>query len=243
MVKIKKLAFTLAEVLITLGIIGVVAAMTIPGLITKYRDAVTVTKVKKTYSEMSQAYKLWADENECYGDYSCFQNQTYLNRFTHYLKAVDVVYKGQNKSNKLWLSDSPPKYMDGSAGSIWIGVSKANPNSNVFLLSNGVTLSMELDYTHKQCVLFWMDINGKDKPNRVGLDVFPIGLGAYNNDKYPEIHPYYNEDNEYDGRHLNKGLCTVSQGGVCNPDDGHSPTAYILKHNKVFDIQKLGYRV
>ena len=40
-----KKAFTLAEVLITLGIIGVVAAMTIPSLINAYRERVTVTKV------------------------------------------------------------------------------------------------------------------------------------------------------------------------------------------------------
>ena len=42
-----KKAFTLAEVLITLGIIGVVAAITIPGLITKYQKLVTVVKLKK----------------------------------------------------------------------------------------------------------------------------------------------------------------------------------------------------
>ena len=37
-------AFTLAEILITLGIIGVVAAMTIPTLITNYQKKQTVTK-------------------------------------------------------------------------------------------------------------------------------------------------------------------------------------------------------
>lgn len=51
----KKKAFTLAEVLITLGIIGVVAAITMPVLINKYQEIVTVTKVKKFYSLMSQA--------------------------------------------------------------------------------------------------------------------------------------------------------------------------------------------
>lgn len=47
--------FTLAEVLITLGIIGVVAAITIPSIITNYKKKVTVNKVKKFYSIMSQA--------------------------------------------------------------------------------------------------------------------------------------------------------------------------------------------
>lgn len=44
------LAFTLAEVLITLGIIGVVAAMTLPTLINNYRKQETIAKLKKVYS-------------------------------------------------------------------------------------------------------------------------------------------------------------------------------------------------
>lgn len=53
----KKSAFTLAEVLITLGIIGVVAAMTIPTLLAKYQEKQTVTKLKQTYSILSQAIR------------------------------------------------------------------------------------------------------------------------------------------------------------------------------------------
>ena len=40
-------AFTLAEVLITLAIIGVVAAVTIPSLVNKYQERVKITKLKK----------------------------------------------------------------------------------------------------------------------------------------------------------------------------------------------------
>ena len=49
-----KKAFTLAEVLITLGIIGIVAAMTLPTLIGKYQKKQTVTQLKKSYTEISQ---------------------------------------------------------------------------------------------------------------------------------------------------------------------------------------------
>lgn len=51
-----KKAFTLAEVLITLGIIGIVAAMTLPALIQKNNEKQTVVKLKKVYSMLQQAH-------------------------------------------------------------------------------------------------------------------------------------------------------------------------------------------
>ena len=51
-------AFTLAEVLITLGVIGVVAAMTMPILINEYKESVLKTQIKHAFSTISQAYKL-----------------------------------------------------------------------------------------------------------------------------------------------------------------------------------------
>ncbi len=54
----KENAFTLAEVLITLGIIGVVAAMTLPTLVQKYRNQVVETRLKKFYSAINQAVKM-----------------------------------------------------------------------------------------------------------------------------------------------------------------------------------------
>ena len=54
----KRPAFTLAEVLITLGIIGVVAAMTIPTLITTHNKRVVETRLEKFYSSMNQAIRM-----------------------------------------------------------------------------------------------------------------------------------------------------------------------------------------
>src|SRR5574344_2590672 len=51
-----KKAFTLAEVLITLAIIGVVAALTIPTLITNYQKKQYVTQLKKSYSNITNAF-------------------------------------------------------------------------------------------------------------------------------------------------------------------------------------------
>lgn len=63
MKKESKIAFTLAEVLITLGIIGVVAAMTIPSLIQSYKEKATVTAVKQSYSIFAQALKMVTIDN------------------------------------------------------------------------------------------------------------------------------------------------------------------------------------
>lgn len=54
----KEQGFTLAEVLITLGIIGVVAALTLPILIQNYRNNEVEAKLKKVYSTMNQAIQL-----------------------------------------------------------------------------------------------------------------------------------------------------------------------------------------
>ncbi len=50
----KHKGFTLAETLITLVIIGVVAALTVPNMIVNYQKEQTVTKLKKTYSALAQ---------------------------------------------------------------------------------------------------------------------------------------------------------------------------------------------
>src|SRR5574344_1431849 len=59
----KDKGFTLAEVLITLGIIGVVAALTIPTLIQNYQEKAIVTKLKQSMSLFNQAFKMAELEN------------------------------------------------------------------------------------------------------------------------------------------------------------------------------------
>ena len=60
---LKKAAFTLAEVLITLGIIGVVAAITLPTLIKNYQKQVYVTQLKKVVNTLeNNSRKILADE-------------------------------------------------------------------------------------------------------------------------------------------------------------------------------------
>ncbi len=66
----KRAAFTLAEVLITLAIIGVVAAITIPALMSQYKDMVAKQQFKRAYSVIQQAFQaVYADEEY---NYRCY---------------------------------------------------------------------------------------------------------------------------------------------------------------------------
>lgn len=59
----KKFAFTLAEVLITLGVIGIVAALTIPNVTSHYRKKVAETRLAKFYSVINQAIQMSEKDN------------------------------------------------------------------------------------------------------------------------------------------------------------------------------------
>ena len=58
-----KKGFTLAEVLITLGVIGVVAALTLPTLIENHQKRVVVSRLQKFYTNINQAIKLSEVDN------------------------------------------------------------------------------------------------------------------------------------------------------------------------------------
>lgn len=59
---LRKTAFTLAEVLITLGVIGVVAAITMPVIIQKIEEQRTINQLSKVYSTLSQAWQAMVTE-------------------------------------------------------------------------------------------------------------------------------------------------------------------------------------
>ncbi len=67
-----KMGFTLAEVLITLGIIGIVAAMTLPSIVNKIEKKDTSARLKKFYSAFNQAVRLSTVDN---GPVSGWNNQ------------------------------------------------------------------------------------------------------------------------------------------------------------------------
>lgn len=91
-------AFTLAEVLITLGIIGIIAAMTMPNIIAGYRKKVVETKLAKLYSSINQAIEMsevknsdckywdWGDPNN-HRDSEFMENwwKKYMNDYMPYV--------------------------------------------------------------------------------------------------------------------------------------------------------------
>ena len=115
-------AFTLAEVLITLGIIGVVAAMTMPALIGSYRKKVLEVRLKETYSIMNQALR-FAEVD--YGDMTDWDYPIYIHEsgdssaydwFQKYLKPYlksDTLYQTYHLY-QVWNSGFAVEFINGT---------------------------------------------------------------------------------------------------------------------------------
>ncbi len=238
--------FTLAETLITLVIVGVVAALTVPNLIAKYHEQETVSRVKKAYSIVTQAWNKYQVDNGCIGKVAnCFSsgdsiyNQgPFQEKFLGYFAYVQKIPVNQSLTNIDWLPDKAYN-IDGSTitnSNYWMGVTKNPGSSSVttfFTLADGMIFHFQMPDNNAKSGFMFFDTNGKKGPNRIGKDQFPIGIGAYNNPKYEDkVHPYYSEDSS-----PTYGLCAVRNNGVCDPDvctrTSCSPTAYVLKNNKL----------
>ena len=174
-------AFTLAEVLITLGIIGVVAAMTLPILISHHRAKVFESQLKKAYSSISNATRMLVAQGiSPYDDFSYDNDvsqraEILMNQTKTYAKIMlGTVCEKDNINTKCGTSGSEWKNLTG-AGSIHRGAISAE---KAFMLNDGT------------CILignyhwFIVDINGPKKgPNRVGYDIHTFKITEDNNVK------------------------------------------------------------
>ena len=78
----KNYGFTLADVLVTLGIIGVVSAMTIPTLMQNHQKKTYVTQLHKVYNELQQAFLQYRnDKNAVSLSEAGLISQTEVNNF------------------------------------------------------------------------------------------------------------------------------------------------------------------
>ena len=162
--------FTLAEVLITLGIIGVVAAMTMPALIANYQKKVLETKFKKAYSEISQATELLKVKE----DINVFEyakansSQKALDKLMTQIKGASVLEGSSSFSNftKYFYS---PKSVDKKHS-----VGYYCDATNVYRGSNGIFYSMD-DRPGSSSIVdpkLCIDTNGASLPNSLGYDLF-----------------------------------------------------------------------
>lgn len=182
----KFFGFTLAEILITLGIIGVVAAITIPILNSQTTHKKLQTQFKKAYAELNQAARtFYSDTDVPVHDYDIllkagvdtttgggWNNDALLKKFLSYYQGASA-----ESTNFSWSKfDSVHKIKNLNFNGQVI-TSYPCDQSRVYKDAVGRLYVMDdtstaygtaLDYGPKICV----DTNGIDKPNRWGYDRF-----------------------------------------------------------------------
>lgn len=193
----KKSGFTLAEVLIVLGIIGIVAEMTIPTLMNNINDAASKAQLKKAYSEFSQTFSMITmDSGGSFkglctdADYNCIRDI-----FAAKMNVIKKCDAGRDVTDGCWVY--PQKFANGD--------NDVNYESRAgLILADGTAVTFYSYYTNcndlgemyskPSCSQIVVDVNGPKKPNTVGKDIFafhilenvimPYGSGAPYDDAY-----------------------------------------------------------
>jgi len=168
--------FTLAEVLITLLIIGVIASIVIPGLIADTQNAELKVAWKKSYADINLATKKILMDNggslrglNITSDNTIFRDM-YLSNLSYIKKCAS--------------SDQQSCWTNG----ITQNAGDSFPDNAAAILSNGVQLSFDYDDPNcgssintnysagiiKVCGAVQVDVNGSKGPNKIGKDVFGI---------------------------------------------------------------------
>lgn len=161
-----KKGFTLAEVLITLGIIGVVAALTIPALIVNYQKKQTVTKLKKVYSALQQSIQMSQTEYENISDWDWTLDANDF--FMKYLAKNFNVIKNCGTEQGCW-NTTGILYLDGNE---YVPNPLKSSGWSSLILSDGVYISLyKVENNH---VHFMVDLNGSKKPDMLGKDIFEM---------------------------------------------------------------------
>ena len=170
LVRLRMTAFTLAETLITLGIIGVVAALTIPNLITKHQQKVTVTKLEKAISYINQAYKLsYDDVGELTIDEAFkMDSDTYFK--TYWAPYLKILTRCTSYSSPCGYKSNNPYKGIGKDMDFY----PVHPKGTAFITFDGYFFSIRTAYNtdeHGSGIIL-VDLNASDGPNRYGKDVF-----------------------------------------------------------------------
>ncbi len=187
-----KLGFTLAEVLITLGVIGIVAAFTMPSLISKYQMRVFETAFKKQYSVLNNTLdfiQLQEGLHDCYLTKITCPTESDPNNQCYSSANSDCQVIKQGMINHLKLrpitNDFEYPELDDVLAEGGITVNKSvhydyYKSFSAFTLADGAVVMFREGGTSYYPVMFVVDINGKKGPNKWGYDVFYLVLSLNN---------------------------------------------------------------
>lgn len=200
----KYFGFTLAEVLITLGIIGVVAALTIPGLVKHFQNIVYANQLKQMYSILTQAFKavladndsdvllqseLWSGMKAGGCGITNAKSADCKEFFGTLNKYVKVSVIGRLPSYNVYSMDKTTKFFEPSTNRYQF-LSLAN-GSLIFkynFFKNGATMRDQISPGECRAIkkqggsmcnyvaYFYVDVNGFKGPNVAGRDVFGFYL-------------------------------------------------------------------
>ena len=163
-------AFTLAEVLITLGIIGVVAAITLPNLMTAYKARTLRSQFLKSYSIIQQAAKQMETDD-------ITLDPTYYTR-TSTLTAFCYVFEQNFRgTTRCWNNKDAPCFNSSKYSYKTLNKKSTFPNwyldDGQFALPDGTLFMFENSSGNSGVVFVCVDINGvKSQPNVAGVDLF-----------------------------------------------------------------------
>ena len=180
----KKAAFTLAEVLITLGIIGVVVAMTLPSLIQKFREKEYTTKLKKFYTVMENAGRLveeeygtvdtWGLTNSFLEEDSSTQvdidaqlnsKTVFWQRYGQFINLLE--HNNENGIKKIYGMDKKSEIpSSGGLKQTWFF------NDGTMIRTTWLGASGSSCTNNNKCGDLSVDLNGDKGPNAVGHDIF-----------------------------------------------------------------------
>lgn len=156
----KKFAFTLSEVLVTMSIIGVISALTVPTLVNSYQRKAQALQLRKTVSDIENAVDMLITE-EGKTKFSATSYYNNLDGFiTNRLKTIKTCTK--DKTNECFANENY-NTINGDAGSAF------TCEGNSYVLANSAAICMTKSGTS---VKVNIDVNGQDGPNIGGRDMF-----------------------------------------------------------------------
>ena len=171
-----KRAFTLAEVLVTLGIIGVVSAMTVPTLMQNHQRKTYVVQLHKVYNEFQQAMVQYMTERNALNLREAgINSQAAMNSFvTNHFKVVNSCLTEETTP----CFENPANYKKIS-GAVANGFD--NEEGMMFTLASGASIRPLYANNGSNFIVMVVDTNGMQGPNIYGRDFFDMCIDVNGN--------------------------------------------------------------